>query len=77
MLKKFEDMKNYYNCERLSLSSQRKTPAAVKTGNPILLLTAKYFGTKVQIVNIINSQYLPDPMQKLEMFKKFMRREKA
>lgn len=70
MLKKFEDMKNYYNCERLSLSSQRKTPAAIKTGNPILPLTAKYFGTKARLLNIINSRRLPDPKQKLEVFKK-------
>ena len=69
MLKKFEELKTCYNSER-SVHMRCYTTTAGKKENPILPLTVKYFGTKVQIVNIINSQYLPDPRQKLEMFKK-------
>lgn len=69
ILKRFNEMKICYNNERL-LSFNQQTTGTEKKPEDISPFTAPYFGTKAQIVNIINSQYLPDPKQKLEIFKK-------
>lgn len=64
-----ESIKQSYNSERSASFTERITTTK-KDSEDISPFAAPYFGTKARLLNIINSRRLPDPKQKLEVFKK-------
>lgn len=68
-MERMESIKQSYNSERSASFTERITTTK-KDPEDISPFAAPYFGTKARLLNIINSRRLPDPKQKLEVFKK-------